>query len=310
MSELSALELRHLRYFVAVAEALNLSRAARQLHLSQPPLTRQIQQLEALVGAPLFTRSSRGMELTEAGRVLLAESRGLLAFASQAVERTRSVAEGKVGRLDIAGFGSLMLDAVPQFLARFRAAHPRIELVLQTLNRPEQVAALRQGRIAAAFIRRGNDPPDIATEPFMREELVAAVPAWHALARRKRLSLADLVAVPLVVQGSGPRPNFTDTLLAMFASAKLRPRVAQNVGDSITAVAVVAGGFGAALVPRSASHLQLPGVVFLPVQDVASGVADLVCIYRADDPSAVLQTFLAELRAFRREVVSEVSLRS
>lgn len=302
MNDLAALELRHLRYFVAVAEELNISRAAQRLHLSQPPLTRQIQQLEGLVGAPLFTRTARGMELTEAGRVLLAQARNLLAFTSQALDLTRSVALGRVGRLDVAGFGSLMLGAVPQFLARFRTAHPRIALVLQTLNRPEQVAALRQGRITAAFIRRGNDPPDITSEPFMREQLVAAVPSGHALAMRKRLSLRDLVQLPLVVQGSGPRPNFTDTLLAMFKQAGLQPEVAQNVGDSITAVAVVAGGFGAALVPRSASHLQLPGVVFVPVSDVTPGVADLVCIHRTDDPSPVLRTFLDELRRFREEL--------
>lgn len=301
MPELSGLELRHIRYFVAVAEELNLSRAARQLHISQPPLTRQIQQLESVVGAQLFTRTARGMALTEAGKVLLVEAGNLLSFTRQAVERTRSVALGKVGRLDIAGFGSMMLDAVPQFLARFRAAHPRIELVLQTLNRREQMVALQQGRITAAFIRQGDGTPDLASEPFMVEQLVAAVPADHPLGRRKRLALRDLVQLPLVVQGSGPRPNFTDTLLAMFADAKLQPQVTQNVGDSITAVAVVAGGFGVAVVPRSATLLKLPGVVFLPITDVTPGISNLVCIYRAQDQSAALQTFLAEMRAFRTE---------
>ncbi len=300
MADLSALELRHLRYFVAVAEELNFSRAARQLHISQPPLTRQIQQLEAVVGAQLFTRTARGVELTEAGKVLLGEASNLLSFTRHAVERTRSVAMGKVGRLDIAGFGSLMLDVVPRFLAAFRAAHPRIELVLQTLNRAEQVVALRQGRITAALIREGNELPDIASEPFMHEQLVAAVPARHELGRRKRLSLRDLVQLPLVVQGSGPRPNFTDALLTMFAKAGLQPQVTQNVGDSITAVAVVAGGFGAALVPRSTSHLRLPGVVFLPVRDVTPNISKVVCIYRAHDRSAALQTFLEELRTFRK----------
>jgi DNA-binding transcriptional LysR family regulator len=209
-----------------------------------------------------------------------------------------------MGRLDIAGFGSLMLDTVPQFLARFRAAHPRIELVLQTLNRAEQVIALRQGRITVAFIRQGNELADIASEPFMHEQLVAAVPASHPLGKRKRLSLRDLVQIPLVVQGSGPRPNFTDTLLAMFAKARLQPNVAHSVGDSITAVAVVAGGFGAALVPRSTSHLKLPGVVFLPVHDVTPNLSKVVCIYRAEDQSAALQTFLAEMRMFREEMTS------
>ena len=308
MVDLSALELRHLRYFLAVAEELSVSRAARRLHISQPPLTRQIQQLESLVGASLFRRTARGMELTDAGKVLLAQTRSLLSLTRQAIERTRNVAEGKAGRMDVAGFGSLMLNAVPQFLASFRSAHPEIELVLHTLNRPEQMAALRQGRITAAFIRRGTNPPDIASEPFMREQLVAAIPAAHQLARRKRLHLADLAQVPLVVQGSGPRPNFTDTLLAMFAGAKLRPRVAQNVGDSISAVAVVGAGFGAALVPGSACHLELPGVVFLPVADVAPGIADLVCIYRSDDQSAVLQTFLRDLRAFKKRRIERAHL--
>jgi DNA-binding transcriptional LysR family regulator len=304
MPDRSALELRHLRYFVAVAEELNVSRAARRLNVSQPPLTRQIQQFEEIVGAPLFTRTTRGMVLTEAGKVMLADARNLLALTLEAVDHSRNVAMGRVGRIDVAGFGSLMLGAVPQFLARFRHSHPGIELVLQTLNRPEQVAALRQGRIAAAFIRQGNDPPDIASEPFMREELVAALPAAHPLARRKRIALRDVVQLPFVVQGSGPRPNFTDTLLAMFARAGLRPEVVQNVGDSITAVAVVAGGFGAAMVPRSASHLQLPGVAFVPVSDVTPGIADLACIYRRDDQSPVLQTFISELRAFRKQMRS------
>jgi DNA-binding transcriptional LysR family regulator len=175
-----------------------------------------------------------------------------------------------------------------------------VELTLQTLNRPEQVEALRQNRISAAFIRRGNDPPDIESELFLRENLVAAVAAGDPLASRKRVRLRDFAQHNLVVQGSGPRPNFTDTLISMCAGAGFQPRVAQMVGDSITAVGLVAGGFGAALVPRSASHLQLAGVVYVPLADATPGVADLVCIYRKDDRSLVLESFLDQLRAFRR----------
>ena len=299
MNEYHSLELRHLRYFVAVAEELNLSRAARRLHLSQPPLSRQIQNLEKMTGAALFTRTARGMDLTEAGSVLLGEARNLLEFASQAMERTRRVGRGELGRIHLGGFGSLMLDAVPQFLAQFSAAHPLIEVVLHTLNRPEQLAALRQQRIGAAFVRGEPGAPDIAAEAFVRESLFAALPATHALAKRKRVHLRDLAQLPLVMQGSGPRPNFTDTLLGLFAKAGLQPVVAQNVGDSITAVAVVAGGFGAALVPASTRHLTLPGVAFVPVSEVLAA-SDIVCIYRSGDDSPVLHTFLRELRLFRR----------
>jgi DNA-binding transcriptional LysR family regulator len=301
MTDADLLDLRQLRYFIAVAEELNLSRAARRLHLSQPPLTRQIQQLELAMGTPLFTRTSRGMDLTEPGKVLLADARNIVLLTRQAAARTRSAGEGQVGRMDIAGFGSLMLDAVPQFLARFRAAYPGVELTLQTLNRPEQVDALRQNRISLAFIRRGNDPPDIAQEAFMPERLVAAVNASDPLASRKRVALKEFAGRKLVVQGSGPRPNFTDTILAMCARAGLQLDIAQTVGDSVTAVALVAGGFGVSFVPGSATHLKLPGVVYLPLADSTAGLADLVCIYRKGDPSPVLAAFLRELRAFRKE---------
>lgn len=295
------LDLRQLRYFVAVAEELNLSRAARRLNLSQPPLTRQIQQLEEGMGTALFTRSARGMQLTEAGTVLLGDAQNILRLTLQAAERTRSAGKGRVGRIDVAGFGSLMLDAVPQFLARFRSAYPGVELTLQTLNRPEQVEALRQNRIALAFIRRGANPPDIAQEPFMPERLVAAVNASDPLALKKRVWLKEFKGRKLVVQGSGPRPNFTDTILAMCAKAGLQLEIAQSVGDSVTAVALVAGGFGVSFVPGSATHLQLPGVVYVPLADPTPGIADLVCIYRKGDESPVLAAFLRELRAFRRE---------
>jgi DNA-binding transcriptional LysR family regulator len=300
MNDVNSLDLRQLRYFIAVAEELNLSRAARRLHLSQPPLTRQIHQLEETMGTPLFTRSPRGMQLTEAGKVLLADARNILLMTRLATERARSAGLGQVGHIDIAGFGSLMLDAVPQFLARFQEVYPRVNLRLQTLNRPEQVEALRQGRISLAFIRRGTNPPDIAQEPFMPERLVAAVGASDRLASRKRVWLREFAGRKLVAQGSGPRPNFTDTILALCAQAGFQPEVAQTVGDSITAVALVAAGFGVSFVPRSASHLQLPGVVYLPLADATAGLADLVCIYRRGDESPVLAAFLRELRAYRK----------
>jgi DNA-binding transcriptional LysR family regulator len=163
------------------------------------------------------------------------------------------------------------------------------------------VEALRQNRISAAFIRRGNEPPDITYEPFMAEKLMVALGESDPLAGRKRVSLRELASRKLVVQGSGPRPNFTDTLVAICVQAGFQPQISQVVGDSITAVALVAAGFGVALVPRSATHLNLPGVVYVPIADVKAGIADLVCIYRRGDDSPLLAAFLRELRAFRKE---------
>lgn len=299
---LAALELRQLRYFVAVAEEQNLSRAAVRLSISQPPLTRIIHGVEAVIGAPLFVRSARGMTLTPAGEAMYAEARRLLDIATGAVERARLVARGEAGHLNIAGFGALMLDAVPRFLQQFRRTHPGVTISLQTLNRSEQVQALRDGRVDVAFIRPGTNPPDIVAEPFVPEALVAALPTSDPLATRSRIKLSDLSGRPFIVQGSGPRPNFTDALLAMCANAGCQIDTMQTAGDSLTAVALVAGGFGVALVANSATFLRLPGVAYVPISNATPGIVDLECVYRRGAVSPPLGLFLKELRNFRSSV--------
>lgn len=289
------LDLRQLHYFVAVAEEQSLSRAARRLSISQPPLTRQIHFIEQAVGTTLFTRTARGVELTAAGRVLLADAQHMIQLAHQTVARTRQAGAGELGQLAIGGFGAQMLDAVPKFLRKFRQDHPQISISLQTLNRPQQIEALRDERIDAAFNRAGKYPEDIASALLARDELVAALPSGDKLASRGRIALRELAGRELIVQGSGPRPNFTDTLLAMCDSAGYHVTEAQEVGDSLTAVALVAGGFGIALVARSVTYLQLPGVAYVPLSDSAEGISDIVCIYRRDNMSPVLKLLLNEL---------------
>lgn len=298
---LALLELRQLRCFVAVAEERNLSRAAVRLNISQPPLTRIIHAVEETIGAELFVRSARGMTLTAAGETMYAEARRLLDIAYSAVERTRLVARGELGHINIGGFGALMLDAVPRFLAHFRTSCPGITISLQTLNRSDQVQALRDGRIDVAFIRPGVNPPDIVSEPFVPEALVAALPSTDTLASRKRIKLAELSGRSFIVQGSGPRPNFTDALLAMCAQAGCRVESIQSAGDSLTAVALVAGGFGVALVASSATFLKLPGVAYVPLVDATPGIVDLECVYRRGTPTATLSLFLRELHGFRAQ---------
>ena len=295
----SRLELRHLRYFLQVAQELNLSRAARLLHISQPPLTRQIQQLESLVGTQLFVRGAQGMQLTEAGAKLQIEARNVLVSADLAIERTRSVALGQSGRLHIGAFGSVLLGVVPSFLALFQRNYPGVELTMHTLRRHEQLEALRHGRISAAFIRASNDLPDgVGSQPFAREHLLAAVPSVHELARRKRLRLRDLAGCAIVMQGSGPRPNFTDTLLALFSKHGVKVDVVQTVDDSIAAVSVVAAGLGVALVPGSIRNLQVPGVTYIAVEDIPGGSSDLMCIFATRHRSPALRSFLEAVREF------------
>lgn len=294
------LDLRQLHYFVAVAEDLSLSRAARRLHISQPPLTRHIKFIEETVGAQLFVRSARGVELTPVGLALLEDAKHLLELADQSVARARSAGRGELGHLTLGGFGALMLGSVPNFLREFRAAHPGITISLETLNRPEQVEALRERRVDAAFNRQAAYPSDLACEAFSSERMVVALPATDPLCSRTHVALRELADRPLIVQGSGPRPNMTDTLLGMCERAGLHASTAQEVGDSLTAAALVAGGFGIALVAESATFLQLPGVKYVPVSDATPGIVDIVCIYRKGAISPVLNVFIDDLRKFRR----------
>ncbi len=148
------MDLRHLRYFVAVAEEKNIGRAAVRLHISQPPLTRQIQQLEEDLGVQLFNRTPRGMELTPAGELLLDEARNIRSVVEQATERTQRAGQGKLGRLDIAVFGSGILDAIPKLLLTFSRAFPDVKVVLHNMNKEAQIQALRQKRPVHLTVER------------------------------------------------------------------------------------------------------------------------------------------------------------
>ncbi|WP_374668555.1 LysR family transcriptional regulator [Ramlibacter sp.] len=295
------MELRQLRYFVAVAEAKNLSRAAERLHLSQPPLTRQIRQLEIDVGARLFERTSRGVELTEAGRLFLDDARNILDLVPRAAARARSAHAGQIGRLDVAVFGSVMFGRLPQLLAAFRAAHPGVELVFHTMNKGDQIQALRQGRIHAGFSRLTSSYPDMASETLQHERLLVALPEGHALLQRKQLRVQHLADCPLVLFASGPRPNFTDVVFSLFERVGLRPTLSQTVEDAVTGIALVAAGFGACLVPASAAYVQVPGVAYRPLAQASSKLLDVNCIYRRADGSAVTAAFVRMVREFGRQ---------
>lgn len=158
------MEFRHLRYFIAVAEEGHIGRAATRLHISQPPLTRQIQQLEEELDVQLFTRTPRGMELTPAGELLLHEARNIRAVVEQAAERTQRAGQGKLGRLDIGIFGSAILDTIPAMLLTFRSAFPDVKVVLHNMSKDAQIAALRQRRIDIGFNRFIEPCDDIVSE--------------------------------------------------------------------------------------------------------------------------------------------------
>ncbi|NMG73439.1 LysR substrate-binding domain-containing protein [Aromatoleum diolicum] len=300
------MDLRHLRYFIAVAEEENIGRAAARLHISQPPLTRQIQQLEDELGVRLFTRTPKGMELTQAGELFLAEARNIRAVVEQATERAQRAGQGKLGRLDVAIFGSAILDAIPKLLLTFRKAYPDVKIVLHTMTKAEQIEALRQRRITVGFNRMLAPQPDLATELVATEPLLLAINENHPLARETNIPFRMLAEHPMVLFPTGARPSFIDKVMGLCQEAGFVPKVSQEVGDAVTGVALVASGFGICLVPESVTTLTLPGVVFRPLQDApAQAWVDLSCIYRADDQSPILAAFLETARLFRQHKQNE-----
>ncbi|MDE3012375.1 MAG: LysR family transcriptional regulator [Pseudomonadota bacterium] len=295
------MDFRHLKSFITVAEELNIGRAAKRLCISQPPLTRQIQQLEEDVGASLLIRTARGVELTEAGRVFLGEARNILSLARLAVERSHKAALGKLGRIDVGIFGSGIFGTIPKMLLAYRQACPEVNVVLHSMNKGEQVEALRQRRINVGFNRLLAYEPDIVSEVITMEGLYLALYESHPLVATGDIHWRELAGQPLVMFPSSTRPNFIDRAIELCKLEGFEPVIAQEVGDAVYAIALVASGFGLCIVPESATNLRLPGVRYRRLVRDPLPMVDLSCIYRRDDDSAILQSFLDVGRTFRAE---------
>lgn len=287
------MDLKDMRQFLAVAEERNFTRAAERLHMAQPPLSRQIQALEAEMGAPLFLRTSAGVELTEVGQTLMDEVPNLLRLAQRATERTRRAAQGLTGQLDVGLFGSGVLDVIPRLLSRFHQERPEVRIVLHNLTKTEQLQALRERRISVGFNRLVPPEPDLVVKTVLREPMVVAMHESHPLAARKAVGVADLDGLPLILYPNVPMPGLAQEVAQAFRQEGARLCVEQEVEDVLTAVALVASGFGLAVTTRSAGSLRLPGVVFVPFKSRYLKDLELSCIYRRADTSAVLRMFLS-----------------
>lgn len=290
------MDLKSLKYFVAVAHSLSIGRAANNLNMSQPPLTRQIQQLEADLGTTLFIRNSRGVSLTEAGALLFKEAQKILDLAEQAADRTKRAGQGRIGRMDIGIFGSATLNLIPRILADFRAVSPEVNVVLHTMTRTEQIEALSQHRIILGFNRFVSPTPDIAHEVLLIERMFLAMPEASPLAAREAIAIADLEREPFVLFPTGSRPNFIDLTIDWCRKAGFTPKVSQEVGDSVTAVAMVGAGLGISIVPESTTAMQIPSVVYRPLCGGPDIAVDLCCLHRKGEASPLLAEFLKSAR--------------
>jgi DNA-binding transcriptional LysR family regulator len=290
------MELRHLRYFVAVAEELHFGRAAARLFIAQPPLSQQIQQLERELGVTLLSRTSRRVQLTPAGEVFLMGARQTLAALDAAVQSARRASRGETGWLGIGFAASATYDLLPAVLHDFRAQFPDVHLSLMELNAAEQSVALRDRSIHVGFARPHAAEAEVAVEAVLREPFLVALPESHPLAAQPALSLPLLAGEPFVSFPERPLPSYAQVVRAVCEGAGFAPRVVQEVREMQTAISLVAAGLGVALLPASVQHLHRDGVVYRPLPDDAPRT-ELAVISRKEDASPVLENFLAIVRA-------------
>lgn len=283
------LDARQLECFVAVAEELNLSRAAERLHLSQPPLTRRIRRLEADLGVDLFRRTAGGMELTEPGTILLERAYRLLALSGNAVERARQGRSGEVGRLDIGYYDSAILDAIPMILREFTTFHPDIEVRLERVFKRTQVDYLRDRILHVGFGRHYRDEPGIQTRAVHHEALYLAVRVEDVAAWPAKIDVGMLAGAPLVLFPQD-RPEFADEVMHMCLDAGFSPAISVEAFDVVSALAYVAIGKGVAIVPRSATKTRAEDVAFVPIR--GDHTTTLSCAYLSTGRTPATEVFL------------------
>lgn len=292
------MDIRRLKYFIVTAEERNIGRAAERLHITQPPLTRHIQSLEDELGVQLFRRTSSGVELTQAGKTLLTHARNISAHVELATEQIRRVATGKEGRIDIGIFGSAMLDVIPRILSAFSQTCPHVNVVLHNAPKDRQLEALQQGRIMIAFDRYFRQVPELQSELISQELLWMALNQRNPLAQKASITLADLRIEPLIGEQD---QSVLFASQELFRLQNFSPLIVHKAADMISAVVMVSGGFGSALVPESVLNLKLPDVVFRPLAPDIASTVDLHCVYRKDEKSPALEALLACIHAFKRQ---------
>jgi DNA-binding transcriptional LysR family regulator len=289
-----AYELRHLVYFREVARTLHFRKAAEALAVAQPALSRQIAQLEAALGAALFTRSRRKVELTAAGRALVERVEPILRGLAAVPGELRALVEGETGRVRVGFTGLAMATVLPGILREFHRAYPRIRLELNESPTSAQLAALAAGEIACGFFHPDATTPGLKTRELLREKNGVLLPADHALAASPALRLRDLAAVPWVLFPRAHNPGFYDRVLAAFSRAGVTPRIAEEVWPRANAVGLVRAGLGATFMCPSEARPLPEGVAFRPL-DGPAAESRLVVGWRAaeSNPEPALASFLA-----------------
>ncbi|MFN0039692.1 MAG: LysR family transcriptional regulator [Burkholderiales bacterium] len=286
------MELRHLRYFLAVAEELHFGRAAEKLHISQPPLSMQIRSLEEELGVTLFNRTQRQVTLTQAGEVFFQEARKVLSRLDQAVLTTRRAGRGEIGELVIGFISVADYNVLPVMLREFRRRFPEVNLILRESTTDAQVADLCAGRIDLGLVLPPIDEPLLQSMPVLKEPLVAALPSRHPLARRPgKLSLVKLRDSPFILFPRRMATGLHDDIVGMCRAAGFSPRVEQEAVQMQTIVSLVSAELGVALIPASLTNLRRTGVTYKALRET-SPLIEIHLAWRRDDALPAIQSFV------------------
>ncbi len=295
------MELRHLRYFVAVAHEGNITRAAEKLRMQQPPLSQQIQALEHEVDAALFVRHPRGVSLTDAGRAFLVDAEQILSGVEHAKIRARRTARGETGRIAV-GFttSAPFHPLVARAMREFRTKRPDVSFVLEESSSADMVSGLRDGRLDVAFIRSGLvDPEGITVHALLQEDTAVAFPAKHRLSKRPALALKELAEETFILYRRPDGRGLYDVIIAACSAAGFSPHVGQEAPRIVSTLNLVAAGLGITIVPASLSRLPLEGVVYRPLKGKPALKVPLNLACRRDERSAATLAFIDLVRRLK-----------
>jgi DNA-binding transcriptional LysR family regulator len=284
------IELRHLRYFVAVAEELHFGRAAQRLHLAQPPLSQQIRKLEEILGYPLFVRTSRAVRLTSAGSVFLDRARRTLRNVQEDIDEARSIGRGDVGFLRVGFIGSSMLTPLPAMLGQYRHQYPKVQLLLSESFSSSLGQSLLKGTLDAAFLRDGDPTPGLTIEPLFSEAYVAVLPHTHPLAQRRSISAALLRDEPFVFFSPAAGKLAYERTISLCLEHGFRPNVVQEAPQWLTILRLIGAGLGVTIAPECVRQIASPHVACLSLRG-AKVRSRIELAYRSDDDRAILHSF-------------------
>lgn len=291
------MELTHLRYFITVAEELHFGRAARKLHIAQPPLSQQIMRLEEELEVKLFNRTSRRVELTSAGKLFLTEAKAIIERADYASGKMRDIAAGSSGSLSLGFNESAINTFLPETIRNFREKHPEIKLILHELETAAQLEALQSAQIDLGVMRPfGHDLTQFSTQLLFQEHYVAAVPNNHKFIKDERheIRLDELSSEKFIMFPREIHPSLYDHIVKCCEAVGFTPRIAQNAITKQTTLALIEAGLGIALVPESAKHHAADGISFIKLKSSLPPV-NIMAVWRLTENSVIIRNFLEEI---------------